>query len=167
MEIQKETNDRFDKLEIALKKGELDKYLIGEGFYQFHNKWVEEPTDLGAVFISGLNLYIEKYGKGNLNIELAKALKKLLDSPIGCWWVVVIIYSYHFRFIENALKFNLKLEMLMPDLNLKLNHHKPMLINNISWVGYRFNNGLWGQVEKFIPKINEVLKAQNIEEIKI
>lgn len=155
----------LEKLKSALEKAELDKYLIGEGDYEFPNPWVEEPTDLGVVFILGFDLYVKEYGEGFLNDEIEKALRKLIETPIGCWWVIVIIHSFKYRFIENALKFNIEIEKLVPDLNVKLKYHKSELMNNMSWVGYRFNMGLWEQIENFVPEINKILSENRWRKI--
>lgn len=162
-----QSKEPLKKLKIALEKAELSKYLIGDNGYEFPNRWVEEPTDLGTIFTLGFNLYVEEYGAEFLNDEIEKALIKLMETPIGCWWVIVIIYSSHYRFVESALKFEINIDNLVPELSLKLQNYKLDLINNKSWVGYRFNKGLWEQIENFVPKINEYRRMNNMREINL
>ena len=159
------TNERtpLELLEIALKKGEMVKYLLGEEIYYFPNKWIEVPTDLSIIFLRGFNLYVER-GE-NLDFfysSINEVLIKLLESATGCWWCISLLHTYYFAFIDNALFFKLDIQNLIPQINLSLCKHKNELYGNKEWVGVRFEKGLWDDLLNKVPKLNEKLKIENV-----
>lgn len=151
-------NRAYTMLITALQKSELDKYLIGEGAYKFINPFVEEPTDIASIFISGLNEYNDRVA---LKAQIKAAMLSLMNSPEGCWWAVRLIDSYLFQFKKGALKFEIPVLELLPALKTFLVNHKTALLNNKALTGWRFEKGLWGQIEKDIDEINSALTNEN------
>ena len=145
----------------ALQKNELDKYLIGEGTYKFVNPFVEEPTDITSIFISGFNEYALNDDPAALKAQIKAAMLTLMNSAEGCWWAIRLINAYLFQFKKDALKFEIPVSELLPAIKTSLVNHKDALLNNKALTGWRFDGGLWGQIEIDINKINSVLTDEN------
>jgi hypothetical protein len=154
-------NSAYTKLLTALEKNELHRYLIGEGDYQFVNPFVEEPTDIASIFISGLNHYVLSNDPATLNKQIKAAMLTLMNSPEGCWWTIRLIKAYLFQFHAGALKFEIPVGELLPAIQASLNSHKASLQNNKAFTGWRFEGGLWQQVGIDINEINTTLTDEN------
>jgi hypothetical protein len=148
------SNLYLDKLQLAITKREVELYLLGKDKYHFPNRWAEEPTDLGSIFSLGLNEYVKLYGQNEINAALEHAILKLLNDPIGTWWVMEILYTYEFGFIENTLLFRIDTGKIIHRLNQCLIEFKHDLIQSKEWAGSRFDNGLWGAIENLASKHN-------------
>lgn len=85
----------------------------------------------------------------------------MLKDPIGTWWMLSIIYTYLFGFKEKSLLFTIHFHDLVPDINKSLSMFKEELKVTKGWVGWRFDNGLWEDVEYMAGKINEELKKNS------
>lgn len=151
-------NSAYKMLITALEKNELHKYLMGEGDYKFVNPYVEEPTDITSIFISGLNEYNDRAA---LKAQIKAAMLSLMNSPEGCWWAVRLINSYLFQFKKGALKFEIPVSELLPAIKTSLVNHKTSLLDNKTLTGWRFEGGLWGQIEIDINQINSRLTDEN------
>lgn len=150
-------NSAYTMLITALQKNELHRYLIGEGAYKFVNPFVEEPTDIASIFILGFNQYVLNHDPAALKAQINAAILILLNSPEGCWWTIRLIKSYLFQFKEGALKFEIAVPELLPAIRTSLINHKTPLLNNKAFTGWRFDRGLWGQIEMDINEINSIL----------
>ena len=151
----------YTMLITALQKNELHRYLIGEGAYKFVNPFVEEPTDIASIFISGFNQYVLSNDPVALKAQINAAILMLLNSPEGCWWTIRLIKSYLFQFKEGALQFEIPVLELLPAIKTSLINHKTKLLNNKAFTGWRFDRGLWGQIEIDINEINSTLANKN------
>lgn len=142
---------------------------MGEKDYEFIDPFVELPTDLGAIFNNGFNEYVteESDNKKNLEHALREAFKKLLETPIGTWWLISIVKTYLFGFKENALRFDIDISTLIQPINLSLQKFKEDLRINKSWVGARYDEGLLQDAVKKIHKINVYLRSRGMEELVI
>jgi hypothetical protein len=143
----------------ALDKNELDKFLIGQGAYQLTDKWVEVPTDLSAIFLHAFNRYIEDHPAQKLFLEekITSAILNLLNSPIGVWWTVSIIDSYLFGYIKGALLFNIDVSSISSSLNKSVKKNSKILINDKSFIGNRFDQGLYDDLRSKLKDIhNEI-----------
>lgn len=156
-------DNAYTRLITALQKNELPRYLIGDGVYKFVNPFVEEPTDIASMFISGFNQYVLNHDPATLKAQINDALLILLNSPEGCWWTIRLIKSYLLQFKEGALKFEIPVSELLPAIRTSLINHKTQLLNNKAFTGWRFDRGLWGQIEMDINEINSTLGVQIIE----
>ena len=145
----------------ALEKNELHKYLMGEDAYKFVNPFVEEPTDIATVFISGLNQYVISNDAATLKAEIKDAMLILMNSPEGCWWTIRLIKAYLFQFFGGALKFEIPVQELLPAIQTSLNKHKMSLVNNQAFTGWRFDGGLWEQIGIDVKEINTTLTGEN------
>ena len=160
-------NDALNKLNQAINKNEFPAYLMGEKWYRFNDKWVESPTDITKVFISGFNEYViqENENKEKLEKELFNAFVLILKNPVGTWWTISILYSYLFGYKENTLLFIIDINSLVPIINKSLMEFKESLKVNKDWVGWRFQNGLWDDVTYMVNRINETIKKNNFKTI--
>lgn len=150
------------KLEEAISKNELKKYLKGENDYGFTNAWIEYPTDLAIVFGAGLNRYAKERNASLLNKKLHEALLELVNEPIDFWWLLVIIDSYYNGSNKDSLLFKLDIEPIVNAINSKIKTHKSALDNNREWLGARLPNGLLDHVNKLIERINDSIKRNKI-----
>lgn len=156
------------KLKEALTKNELAAYLMGENGYEFIDPFVELPTDLAAVFNNGFNEYITEAGENkDFDRQLHAAFNKLLETPVGTWWLISIINTYLFGFNENALRFNIDVGTMIRPINASLQKFKDELRGNKSWVGARYSEGLLEDATKKIKKINVYLRSKRMEELNI
>jgi hypothetical protein len=153
------------KLQEALANKELTAYLMGENDYKFVDLWAETPTDLGAVFISGFNEYvrIDKQKKDELQVQLHRALNELLQTPVGTWWVISVVYSYLFGYQKDALQFEIDVDSLTDPINNNLQVHKDKLRGNKDWVGWRFTGGLLDDVIFMINQINSCTNTKKLK----
>lgn len=162
-------NEALLKVKEALTNGELAELLMGQNHYKFIDRWSETPTDVAKVFISGFNYFVIE-GNDNqktLEFELHVALKKLLDSAEGTWWVTSILYSYLFGFQEKALNFEIDIHALIEPINASLLRFKGALRGNKNWVGWQYEEGLLGETIYMVGKINEYLRSKGIKELMI
>jgi len=154
-------NSAYTKLLTALEKNELYRYLIGEADYQLVNPFVEEPTDIASIFISGFNQYVLSNDPAKLSAEIKAAMLTLMSSPEGCWWTIRLIKAYLSQFHAGALKFEIPVPELLPAIQACLNNHKASLQNNKAFTGWRFGGGLWEQIGIDINEINSTLTDEN------
>lgn len=124
---------------------------------------LKTPTDLGRVFISGCNEYImqNEANRNKLKSEFRNAFIHMLNDPIETWWMLSIICTYLFGFKEKSRLFTIHFHDLVPDINKSLSMFKEELKATKGWVGWRFDNGLWEDVEYMADKINKYLKENN------
>jgi hypothetical protein len=156
-------NEALKKLIESIETNRFKDYLMGVGNYRFDDRWVEAPTDLGRIFISGCNAYVMQ-NEGNrkkLQAEFRHAFVQMLKDPIGTWWVLSIIYTYLFGFKESSLLFTIEFHDLVPEINRSLSTFKEELKITKAWAGWRFTNGLWEDVEYIADRINEELEKRN------
>lgn len=156
-------DEALKKLNESIEANRFKHYLMGEGDYRFEDRWVEAPTDLTRVFINGCNEYImqNEANRNKLKSEFRNAFIQMLKEPVGTWWTLSIIYTYVFGFKEKSLLFTIDFHDLIPDINKSLSMFKEELKVTKEWVGWRFTNGLWDDVEYMASKINAELKKKN------
>jgi hypothetical protein len=156
-------DEALKKLNESIEANRFKHYLMGERDYRFEDRWIEAPTDLSRVFINGCNEYImqDEANRNKLKSEFRNAFIQMLKDPIGTWWMLSIIHKYLFGFKENSLVFTIDFHDLIPDINKSLGIFKEELKVTKEWVGWRFTNGLWGDVEYMAGKINDELKKSN------
>lgn len=159
MKIQTEA---YDNLKKSLLNDEIEKYLIGDKEYCFTSSLVEHPTDLSIIFTFGFNQYMKNERNDILNTEINKGLIKLLETPIGTWWVVNILYEYLYGYVDNSLLFKIDIENIVPVLKKKLKNFKEDLIHNKQYTGWRFKNGLWENTLNMIEDINKKLNNEGL-----
>jgi hypothetical protein len=146
-------------LEQSLAKNELHRLLMGEGQYYYPDQFIEAPTDLATLFFSAFNNYasISKTNAENLTLKIKEAMIQLLDHPDGTWWSLSIMYSYLYGYKPDSLKFKIEIEELVPTINESLKKFSDNLKTNKTWVGCRFANSLWDDINNIVPKINTML----------
>lgn len=148
-------NRTLIETEEALLKKELILYIKGIGKYELPNPWIETPIDLDSLFIQGFNAYVKKNGRDTiLHDEITNALISLCDNPVDLWWCVFFVHDYYFGYKEDELLFSFEKKSVFESIHKSIGQHKNSLIHNMSYVGYRFEKGLWGHVENMVLKLN-------------
>jgi len=148
--------EKMEKLEKALKSNQLLEYLIGLGEYNYVNRYEVTPTDPYTAF-GRIRLYCEKKNQSILQPFL-EALLELSSNKEYCWTSLYYVHAY-LNLIkgDNSHEYPvLNIQNIMNNIKL----HKAYLSNNKDWLGYRYEDGLWGDVKKSVEFINQKFELE-------
>ena len=135
------------QIEQALAHNEFVSLLMGENGYKHEDRWVEIPTDMTVIFITGCNNFIlkDKHNIQRLKEAFDHAFNQLLKTPAGTWWTIYIIHDYLLRYLPGSLQFQIDVMPQIHGINKSVKKFESDLRNCKEWVGYRFKNGFMGR----------------------
>jgi hypothetical protein len=145
-------NSELELLKNALLENKLLEFMTGKDKYYFVEPLAEMPTNVGLVEDT-IKKYFEEHDACIIWKEYEKALIKMCDDPTNVWLCLYYFmgYLYYREFKKQDF---IDFEYMKEQLINSLKKYRYELIYNKSWVGYKWPDGLWGDVKRMIRNIN-------------
>lgn len=146
-------NEIYDKTKYAFENGEVFELLMGyKGYsYQAPKYMASVPTCDEFVFENGIYPYyrlINNDKKKQVVHKLEAAFREMMksDDAISVWWALSLLYGQ--KLSESKYKdspFFIS-DVLLKEIKETLTTKKEELLENKTFEGATYENGLWGDV---------------------
>lgn len=147
-------------IEIAIEKGELHLFLMGEGGYKCHGRSdYPEPTDYLCCWEEEIIPYFNIYNNGkmseNLNNSILMLFNYTKDVNLGIYSAVRHVFLYHYFKKNGKIKFNIDEDTLLGKLQEIVKKDREHLANDTRWAGTEWNSsqGLYEPICRMLTKL--------------
>ena len=129
----------MNRLDKAIQSDQLYEYLLGKDEYYFHPSMANLPTDPLMAFH-----YVEDYYTRDHTIldEIQSGIARMSADPAFSWFSLYYLYALlNFVRLRNI---RTDLSGLVREVESNVLSHKTLLINDTSYEGAEWQDGLWG-----------------------
>ena len=147
-------------IEIAIEKGELHLFLMGEGGYKCHGRSdYPEPTDYLACWEKEIIPYFNENNSIESVLRLYNSIIMLFDYAndinLGLYSISRHIFLCYYFEKEEKIQFHLDWKTIAEKLKLAVEINKERLIADIRWAGVDWNSsqGLYEPICRVLTRL--------------
>jgi hypothetical protein len=140
---------KLELLKEAIFNNEFFEFIVGSNKkYYLACPYAEMPTDPDQVF-DAIKEYYKVSNDQNIWLSFEKGMIKLNETSQGAWFSIYYL-SMYLSYKKYTGKNFIDLSSLIQTIENGLNRFQSELHENKNWVGYDFENGLWGDANRLI-----------------